>query len=104
MEENKELFCKRYNEGKLDWTLIDFNTLIPVVKVFTFGEKKYGKFNWKKDLKEKNEPLKSAFRHMIAINNGEHYDSESGELHAAHVICNMMMLIYHNKNNKNEII
>jgi len=37
---------KKSDGGKLDWTLIPWNTLIPVVKVLMFGADKYGRENW----------------------------------------------------------
>jgi len=98
----------RYDTGKLDWTLLDFQSLEPAVKVMTYGAKKYtitspdgsvvdGRDNWKNKCEDPKQHLRCAFRHLIAIANGQDIDPESGELHSGHVICNMMMLNYHYK-------
>lgn len=44
--EEKGLRC---NNGKLKWTLVDYNALEPLVEVLEFGAKKYSSNNWKKD-------------------------------------------------------
>lgn len=91
----------RYNEGKLDWTLVDWESIEPLVKVMTYGWKKYttpesdGRDNWKKPCDDPMQHIQSAFRHLIAISKGENIDPESGELHSGHVIANMMMYNYH---------
>jgi len=91
----------RYNEGKLDWTLVDWKSLEPLVKVVTYGWKKYttpeasGRDNWKNPCEDPMQHIQSAFRHLMAISGGEMIDPESNELHAGHVCANMMMFIYH---------
>lgn len=92
----------RYNKGKLDWTLLDFEALEPLVKVMVYGAKKYtvgnisGRDNWKKQVEPKQH-LQSAMRHLIAIIQGEEIDKESGERHSGHLLANMMMYNYHTK-------
>ena len=34
----------RYNTGKLKWSLVDYPSLEPLVKVLEFGAEKYSKF------------------------------------------------------------
>ena len=84
----------RYNEGKLDWTLIHFKSLEPMVRVMMFGAEKYEPDNWKKptDLKTLKQSL---MRHATALIDGEELDSESNLPHAAHIMCNCMMYLYH---------
>lgn len=84
----------RYNENKLKWGLVHFSSLIPLVKVLMFGAKKYSSNNWKKDMSLK-EIEESAFRHLVAIMDGETHDPESGELHIGHLMCNAMFWNYH---------
>ena len=38
----------RYNTGKIQWSLVDFDSLEPMVRVLEFGAKKYDAHNWKK--------------------------------------------------------
>ncbi|MDA3856281.1 MAG: DUF5664 domain-containing protein [Candidatus Woesearchaeota archaeon] len=91
----------RYNKGKLNWGLVHFKSMKPLVKVLMFGANKYEAFNWMKDM-----PLKdieeSAFRHLTAIMDGETHDLESGELHIGHLMCNAMFWNYHYNKQQNE--
>ena len=92
----------RYNEGKLKWGLVNFNSLKPLVKVLMFGANKYSPNNWMKNMSLK-EIEESSFRHLTAIMDGEMYDKESGELHIGHLMCNAMFWNYHyNKLNENK--
>lgn len=87
----------RFNEGKRQWSLVDFESIAEMVKVLEFGCKKYDRNNWQKGL-VKSETIDSAFRHLVEINNNNEMDDESKCLHAAHVMCNMMFYIYHLNN------
>jgi hypothetical protein len=91
VESNKAM---RFNEGKAQWSLVHFNSLIPFVRVLEFGAQKYDRDNWMKDM-ELNKILDSAQRHLAAMMDGEELDQESGLPHAGHVMCNMMFYVYH---------
>ena len=99
----------RYNEGKLDWTLLDFEALEPLVKVMSYGAKKYtvgdvsGRDNWKKPVEPKQH-LQSAMRHLISMIQGKEIDKESGERHSGHLLANIMMYNYHTKDVESEHI
>ena len=67
--------------------------------VLTYGAKKYATHNWIKGMAW-SVPLACAVRHSLAILNGEEYDSESGQRHLAHVVCNVFMLIHYAKHYK----
>ena len=83
----------RYNDGKLRWSLVDFDALEDMVKVLEFGAKKYADNNWKKGLKTP-EIFESMMRHMTAYIRGEDIDPESGLPHTGHILCNAMFLSY----------
>ena len=87
----------RYNEGKLQWSLVDFTALEEMVKVLEFGVKEYSRDNWKKGLPTK-EICESLLRHVFALLNGEENDPKSGLSHSGHVLCNAMFLAYMIKN------
>lgn len=87
----------RFNEGKLQWSLVDFKSLEPMVRVLEFGAKKYSAENWKKGLYTK-EIIESLLRHIFSILEGEDIDPESGEEHIGHVLCNAMFLSWMIKN------
>lgn len=102
MNSKEELQGKslRYNEGKVQWSLVDFKSLEPFVRVLEFGKSKYGKDNWKVGM-DLDEILDSGLRHMTSLSNGKVYDDETKLMEAGHVIANMMFWMYHyNKQNE----
>ena len=86
----------RYNSGKLQWSLVDFDALEDMVRVLEFGAKKYDADNWKKGL-QTNEIAESMMRHLFAYLRGEDIDPESGLPHTGHIMCNAMFLSYMQK-------
>ena len=89
----------RFNAGKPEWSLVDFQSLEPMVRVLEFGAKKYSRNNWKKGLPI-NSILDSLMRHVIAYKDGEDLDPESGVSHIGHMMCNLMFLSYVDRNLK----
>lgn len=90
MEEEKAL---RYNTDKLHWSLVDFKSLEPLVRVLEYGTKKYSKDNWKKGL-DTTEVLESLSRHLFSLMAGEEIDSESQLPHIGHIMANAMFYEY----------
>lgn len=62
-------------------------------RVFSYGEKKYAKYNWMKGMAW-SIPIACIGRHALAIIEGEELDAESGEPHAGHIACNIIMLLH----------
>ena len=83
----------RFNQGKLKWSLVDFESLEDMVEVLEYGAKKYSAHNWKRGLKT-TEVCESLMRHLFAYLNGEDNDPESGCSHVGHIQCNAMFLAY----------
>lgn len=83
----------RYNDGKLQWTLVSWKALIPMVKVLEFGAKKYSEWNWAKGLSW-TKTCDSLLRHTYAFLEGEDNDPESKLEHVGHIMCNAMFLSY----------
>jgi hypothetical protein len=87
----------RYNTGKPQWSLVDFQALEPMVRVLMYGAEKYtkdgvsGAHNWKQGLPT-TEICDSLVRHLAAYLNGEDNDPESGLPHIGHMLCNLMFL------------
>lgn len=73
-------------------SLIPPSALEEEAHVWTFGAKKYSKYNWTKGIVY-SRILSATFRHLVAIMKGEDIDPETGRLHAASIRCNMGMLI-----------
>jgi hypothetical protein len=94
--------AKRFNEGKVDLSLLPTEALRQEAMVWMSGEKKYGRDNWKSlwGADTMSVCLASALRHMLGMMDGELVDQESGLPHAAHVRCNMAMILEYMKNQK----
>ena len=94
-----QITADRFNEGKMAWELVDFESLEPLVEVLMFGATKYSKDNWKKG-QAITELLGSLLRHIIAFQKGEDLDEESGKSHIGHAMCNLMFIQYVLNNHK----
>lgn len=88
MKEDKGL---RFNEGKTRYDLIPTFAQEQYAKVLTVGANKYAERNWEKGMKW-SKVIASMERHLAAFKRGEDFDSESGLLHMAHVMCNAAFL------------
>ena len=95
----------RFNNGKLRYDLVEPRAHKDMVKVLTYGAKKYFDRNWEFGLSWTS-VIASAKRHLAAIEAGEDYDFDSncdgcksgfcekhsGELHIANLACNAHFL------------
>lgn len=82
---------KRYNTGKLRYDLIHPTAQEGLVKVLSLGAVKYEPRNWERGMSWTS-VIASLKRHLNAIEKGEDYDLETGELHADHLQCNAHFL------------
>lgn len=83
---------KKHDSGKPDWSLLPFEAVTLVVKVLTFGKRKYGRGNWQLVPDAKNRYLAAALRHIAARQRGQRLDKDSKLPHTAHAIC---CLLFH---------
>lgn len=83
----------KLDDGKERYDLLPFAALREVVRVLGFGAKKYGDDNWRKVERARGRYLAAAFRHIIAWQQGESDDPESGAHHLAHAVCCLMFLM-----------
>lgn len=83
----------RFNNGKLQWTLMDFPSFEPMIKVLMYGAHKYARDNWKKG-SSKTEILDSLLRHVAELTQGNLMDDESKLEHIGHLMCNAMFYSY----------
>jgi len=86
MTDNKEQGL-RYNAGKTRYDLVPTFAQEQYAKVLTKGAEKYAERNWEKGMAW-SKVMASLERHLAAIKRGEDYDSETGLLHSAHIMCN----------------
>ena len=101
-QNNNEEKALRYNEGKPQWGLVHYDSLIPMVRVLEFGAYKYSPRNWMKPMPTK-EILESMQRHLAALMDGEEYDPESGLDHMGHIQANAMFYNFQRKREREEL-
>lgn len=87
----------KFDTGKEPIDLVDSEIILELAKVLGFGAKKYEAHNWKIGI-----PVTRYYsalqRHLLAWNDNEDKDQESGLDHLSHAACNLMFMIYHMKN------
>lgn len=69
------------------------HALREVVKVATFGARKYVRGNWVHVENAQERYLDALHRHLLAHHSGEHCDAESGLTHLAHAAWNILALL-----------
>lgn len=74
--------------GKLRYDLLPWKALEGVVKVLTFGARKYTPNGWKTVPNGMERYEAAMLRHLAAIKRGEKYDPESKLRHVDHLLCN----------------
>lgn len=79
----------KYDGGKPRMELLDSKWVEEVAKVLTFGAQKYAAHNWRGGISQ-GRLVGAAMRHLLAYNNGEDIDPESGLSHLAHASCCLM--------------
>lgn len=84
----------KQSKGKLRWSLLPWKSLESVTRVLTYGAiTKYAPDNWKK-VPHKAPYADAIIRHWTKyFIDGEEFDSETGESHMAHLVCNALFLI-----------
>ena len=87
----------KFDKDKPKWNLLPWSEVEDVVKVLTFGAKKYAPDNWKFVDDADNRYMDAAMRHLVAYQQGEGYDPESGEHHVAHAMCCLLFMLWHDK-------
>lgn len=88
----------KFDNGKVDWTLIPFRALEGAVKVLMHGAHKYERNNWKKVM-PRDRYMKALLRHVVEAQE-EQFDKDSGLSHLSHVIVNALFLEYFEQQEK----
>ena len=115
VEKEKKLFLERFckterveeesmKNDRLDdkpmWELLPMQEIEDLVKVYTYGAKKYKPDGWK-NLENGFERYRAALmRHMMLYINGERYDKESGLQHLSQVVWNAIAMLWYDKHGK----
>lgn len=90
---------QKLDGDKNRWDLLPYEVVEDIVKVLTFGAKKYDDNNWQKVTPAKPRYFAAAMRHMVSWFGGEKLDPESGINHLAHASCCLLFLIWGDKQN-----
>ena len=85
---------RKDDNDKDDWSLLPLKLLTPMIKVLTFGEKKYSRDNWQQVSDGKNRYYSALQRHITAWQGGEKVDEDSGLPHLAHACCCLIFLMW----------
>ena len=89
---------RKFDQDKPDWSLLPLNLLTGIVKVLTFGAKKYARDNWMYVPDAKNRYSSALMRHFAAWQSGEKVDEETGLSHLHHIGCCLVFLIWFEEN------
>lgn len=99
MEELKDEPAKRFDKGKIRYSLLPWGVVGELVKVYEYGCEKYERDNWKRGMSW-SRVYDSLMRHLQSFWSGEELDPESGLHHLAHVIWNSVTLLWYVLNRK----
>lgn len=91
---------KKYDSGKLDWTLLPFSSLEGAVRVLMFGAEKYDRENWKLVKNGRQRYTAACLRHLLKHMDGEEFDPETGLRHTAHAMVNLLFIEWLRKEGK----
>lgn len=83
------------DKDKLLWELLPWSALKEVVKVLTFGAKKYAPRNWEEGL-QYTRVYAALHRHLNSWWLRENKDPETGLSHLSHVACCALFLLAYN--------
>jgi hypothetical protein len=96
---NNSTGALKFDDGKPGMNLLSREALEQIALVMDFGKQKYDAHNWRKGF-QWSRPLSAAIRHIMAFNDGEDKDPESGLSHLAHAACCIMFLLEFEKTHK----
>ncbi|KKN71189.1 hypothetical protein LCGC14_0423520 [marine sediment metagenome] len=82
----------KFDKGKLRYDLIPTEAMKALATILTSGAEKYSDRNWEGGMSWQR-VYASLMRHLVAFESGEDLDPESGELHMAHALCNVVFLV-----------
>jgi Domain of unknown function (DUF5664) len=91
----------KHDQEKPDLSLLPREFLDEVAKAMQYGEKKYGRYNYRGGMAW-HRIVAACMRHITAWNDGEDCDSESGVSHLGHAGACILMLCVSVKNKSGE--
>lgn len=85
---------KKEVEGKVSYSEIYWEFIEAMAVRMNENKVKYGPHNYRKPLKDKEELLQSALRHLLKVIEPKEGDGETVQQHLASVADNVMMYFY----------
>jgi hypothetical protein len=85
---------QKHDNGKSRVDLLPSKPLLMIGDVLAFGAQKYAAHNWREGF-DQSRLIGAAMRHLLAYNDGEDNDPESGLSHLAHLGCCVLFLLEH---------
>ena len=79
----------KHDDDKPRMALLSTYALTETAKVLNYGAQKYGADNWRAGISARR-LISAALRHILAFNDGEDNDPETGLSHLAHAMCMIM--------------
>ena len=83
---------QKFDAGKSPMGLLSTAALTKIAEVLSFGAQKYSAHQWRSGI-EWQRLLDAALRHLLAFNDGQDVDEETGLSHLAHLGCCVMFLL-----------
>lgn len=93
---------QKHDQGKLPIGLVDPQFIKDVAEVLQFGAKKYAPNNWKEVPDAKERYYDALQRHLLDYRLGEAKDPESGLEHLKHAACDIMFLLFFERQDPKE--
>jgi hypothetical protein len=85
---------EKFDTNKDRWDLLPWGAVRQIVKVLTYGAKKYDDHNWQLVENMEQRYFAALLRHVVAWFGGEQNDPESGLPHLAHAGCCILFLLW----------
>lgn len=92
---------RKFDREKERYDLIPIECIEDLAKILTMGSNKYDANNWQKLENGEERYFAALMRHLVASRKGDKIDEESGLSHLAHVMCNVVFLLWLEKNKVN---
>jgi len=89
----KEPIGKKFDKGKLRFSLFPIETLNPILEVLEYGAAKYGDDDWRRVENPRERYANALHRHYVDHLLGIHTDAESGLPTLACVVTNGLFLL-----------
>lgn len=102
VKKDKKVEGVKHDKDKLRFDLLSPYALEEIVKVLTFGAKKYGDRNWEKGLTY-SQLVAALYRHLNKFQQGKDVDEESNCQHMASIAFCAMAILHFQATNQNHL-